>query len=290
MRGIWVKFPFKELRGFPLAQMVSSVGDWIPRLKPPVLPKFWKRKARPKDRWEEILRRLDRLNTAELIYLTTFHEMKNPLCVLKTLLQVMSEHLHDPEHCQYVINLSLEEIQKTEGRIQDCLDQNRSGSSRMESVSLEDAARQAGRLLSGMFKLVSIRFHLEAPIDLAKIRGRSELLQRVFLNLFINSIQAMPKGGEIHVYLSNSDFGVEARLMDSGPGIERSHWNHIFNHFYTSKPQGSGLGLFVVRSILNEHGAEIELCKNQGKGAEFRIRFPVHRKESTSNTPRLKIG
>jgi len=110
-----------------------------------------------------------------------------------------------------------------------------------------------------------------------EIRGDSEKLQQLFLNILLNGVDAMPQGGKIGVILdTDASGGVEVRIRDTGVGIPREQPSQIFEPFYTTKAagHGSGLGLVVAREIVSDHNGEIDVTSELGKGAEFRIRFP----------------
>ncbi|HTF34420.1 MAG TPA: HAMP domain-containing sensor histidine kinase, partial [Myxococcota bacterium] len=111
-----------------------------------------------------------------------------------------------------------------------------------------------------------------------EIRGDSEKLQQLFLNLLLNAVDAMPQGGRIVVSLgTDSDGGLEVRVRDTGVGIPQDQLSQIFQPFYTTKEagHGSGLGLVVAREIVADHEGEIDVASEPGEGTEFRIRFPA---------------
>jgi signal transduction histidine kinase len=110
------------------------------------------------------------------------------------------------------------------------------------------------------------------------IMADREKLQQLFLNLFLNAVDAMPTGGVLRVALAPSGGDkVEIRVADNGLGIEAQDLDRIFEPFYTTKPagQGSGLGLVVSHGIVREHDGTIEAISEPGVGTEFRIELPV---------------
>jgi signal transduction histidine kinase len=123
---------------------------------------------------------------------------------------------------------------------------------------------------------VAVHRAFEPVPDLA---GDKERLQQLFLNLFINAIDVMPDGGDLGVSLARAKGGIEVRVSDTGFGISAADLARVFEPFYTTKPtgEGTGLGLMVVRTIVLEHGGEIDVTSTEGSGTEFRIRFPVPR-------------
>jgi signal transduction histidine kinase len=111
-----------------------------------------------------------------------------------------------------------------------------------------------------------------------EIRGDSEKLRQLFLNLLLNAVAAMPQGGKIVARLgTDGDGKVEVRIRDTGAGVSQDQLSKIFQPFYTTKKagHGNGLGLVVAQTIVDNHEGEIEVVSEPGEGAEFRIRFPA---------------
>jgi signal transduction histidine kinase len=112
--------------------------------------------------------------------------------------------------------------------------------------------------------------------EVPAVKGDSERLQQLFLNLFLNATDAMPKGGELRIALAPRDADVEVHVADSGAGISPAELSRVFDPFFTTKPagEGSGLGLAVVQGIVSEHGGSIEAESVEGEGTEFIIVLP----------------
>lgn len=103
------------------------------------------------------------------------------------------------------------------------------------------------------------------------------LLQQVFLNLFLNAINAMPQGGTMTLNLDQKDGEVWVRVADTGRGIAPGDLDHIFDPFYTRSPagKGTGLGLSICYSIVKEHSGVIEVKSEVGQGSTFMVKLPV---------------
>jgi signal transduction histidine kinase len=112
--------------------------------------------------------------------------------------------------------------------------------------------------------------------EVPAVKGDFERLQQLFLNLFLNATDAMPKGGELRIALAPRDADVEVHVADSGAGISPAELSRVFDPFFTTKPagEGSGLGLAVVQGIVAEHGGSIEAESVEGEGTEFIIVLP----------------
>jgi signal transduction histidine kinase len=111
------------------------------------------------------------------------------------------------------------------------------------------------------------------------VLGDPERLQQLFLNLFLNAVDAMPDGGELQIELGTTGRGdIEVKITDNGAGIAERDLSRIFEPFFTTKEAGSGngLGLVVANGIVTDHGGEISVSSEPGKGTEFRILFPIY--------------
>jgi len=101
--------------------------------------------------------------------------------------------------------------------------------------------------------------------------------EQVFLNLLLNALDAMPEGGRLLVSTRRTSrpLGASIAFTDTGTGIAPDHLAHIFEPFFSTKSDGLGMGLFVTRSIVEEHGGHIEVESQEGKGSTFTVWLPV---------------
>ena len=113
--------------------------------------------------------------------------------------------------------------------------------------------------------------------DLPNVRVSPDQVQQVFLNLILNALDAMPKGGKLKVTMKAKGDYIEVRFEDSGPGIDTAVIDKVFDPFFTTKPlgKGTGLGLSICYGIIREHNGEISASSKPGGGAVFTILFPI---------------
>jgi len=112
-------------------------------------------------------------------------------------------------------------------------------------------------------------------LDLPLIMLDPEQMNRVFVNLFNNAVQAMPQGGVLRIATSLLESGVEVRVRDSGNGIRPEDMTRIFDPLVTTKAKGIGLGLCIVKDIVEKHGGEVTVESELGKGSTFVVRLPA---------------
>ncbi len=238
--------------------------------------------------------RLDRERLAVLGELSASiaHEVRNPLGVIFNALASLRRMLRPEGNVGLLLGIIGEEADRLNRMVNDLLDYSRPYKPALQPVSLAplvaDALRsaftQAGRSWqpsSGSDRGLAVEVRVDEALTL---RADQRLLRQALINLFLNALQAMPKGGSLEVIAERADGprGKEARLRirDSGPGIPESVRARVFHPFFTTKATGTGLGLAVVKRIIDGHRGRIALRERGGEagdeiGAEFELWLPV---------------
>jgi two-component system sensor histidine kinase HydH len=150
-------------------------------------------------------------------------------------------------------------------------------SDEIEEIQLNDIIEDIHSLTSTHMRHGEITFEFHPDSDLPPIRGVSDQIRQVVLNLFINAIEAMQTGGHLMVCTQLCSGGEQALLTvtDTGNGIHPEDLPRIFDAFFTTKKTGTGLGLSITSDIIHQHGGEIQVENNQQSGATFKVWFPV---------------
>lgn len=143
-----------------------------------------------------------------------------------------------------------------------------------ETVDLNDVIKSVVTLARLRAKLENIVIQEHYSIEAPFVQASAEQLTQVFLNLFTNAADAMPKGGTIDVATTIEDENVVFTITDTGIGIPKDVMGEIFEPLYTTKVNGTGMGLKVSKSIVEEHGGTIEVESEENKGTKFTIRLP----------------
>jgi len=140
--------------------------------------------------------------------------------------------------------------------------------------NIVDVLDKVTELLEPDLEESGVYVEYERDIRLPSVMVDPALMKQVFMNLFINAIQAMKEGGKIDVRFRVSDRWLEIHVRDNGPGVAEEIASRIFQPFFTTKSDGSGLGLATVYKIVLAHHGEIKLLKSE-KGAYFLIKLPL---------------
>jgi two-component system NtrC family sensor kinase len=135
------------------------------------------------------------------------------------------------------------------------------------------------RLATNQIKLAKVKIKGELAPNLPPIYGDQQQLKQVFLNLVLNALDAMPKGGSLSISCNNTRDRehVCVEFTDTGVGIPEHRISDIFNPFFTTKSgaKGTGLGLAVSRGIIRQHGGDIKVKSQEGTGTTFSVLLPV---------------
>ena len=203
------------------------------------------------------------------------HEIGTPMGVIKGHANQLESAVSD-EDSKWRLQTIQEQVGRISKIIQTLLNMARPGKAQQIPVSLKSVIEMTLAFLTEKFSHRGIEIHSE--IDSApSVLGDPERLQQLFLNLFMNAVDAMPDGGELRVTLkSTADEKVEITVADDGQGIPERDLPRIFEPFFTSKEAGTGygLGLMVANGIVKDHGGTMEVTSEQGSGTEFWILLP----------------
>ncbi len=231
--------------------------------------------------------RVDRERLAALGELSASiaHEVRNPLGVVFNALASLRRLLKQEGNVGLLLGIIAEEAERLNRMVGDLLDYSRPYQPALQPVPL--AALVADALMSARTTLPGIdlksgsdagtRIEMRIPTDLT-VRADPRLLRQALVNLFINAFQAMPKEGMLDVVaerVTGEGSGARVRIRDSGPGIPEQVRPRIFHPFFTTKATGTGLGLAVVKRILESHGGTISLREGEESGTEFELFLPV---------------
>jgi signal transduction histidine kinase len=237
---------------------------------------------------EELERRLvqaDKLSSIGLLAAGVAHEVNTPLAVISTYAQMLAKQISgDAQKAPLLEKIARQTFRASE-IVNSLLNFSRTSPTELVPLDLNKIVRETLTLVEHQFTAAGIHVDLSLAEALPRIRGNSGKLQQVFLNLFLNARDAMESGGRLAISTTGSTTGstaggrdrlVRLSVKDSGTGIAPENLAKIFDPFFTTKGarKGTGLGLSVSYGIIREHGGEIEVESESGKGARFLLSFP----------------
>ena len=210
------------------------------------------------------------------------HELNNPLNNISLTADTLQEEetTISPEERREMVADIIHETERASKIVRNLLDFSREKSTEHELVDLRQVIDKTVALIQNQLTLNSVWVENYLPANLPQVRGDRHTLQQVFLNLFLNALQAMDEGGLIHLDGGVDDQGdVRIEVNDTGRGIPEENLAHVFDPFFTTKAvgQGTGLGLSIAYGIIKKHGGRIEVRSKVDVGTTFTVHLPAAR-------------
>jgi signal transduction histidine kinase len=278
---------FKHIHGIghpvlsPTGELVKVVGTMVD-----ITERKRAEEAREKLRQLEAdLAHINRVSTLGEMAASLSHEIKQPIAATITSANSCLEWLaHEPPNLDRA-RAAVGRIDKYGNRAAEIIDRIRSlykkSAPQRELVDLNEIIEEMLTLLKCEADRYSIAMRTELGAELPKIIADRVQLQQVLMNLTLNAIEAMKdSGGELMVKSQCQDSQLLVSVSDTGVGLPTEKTEQIFSAFFTTKPQGSGMGLAICRSIVESHGGRLWASANDGRGATFHFSLPHQVTES----------
>lgn len=249
---------------------------------------FQQQKARLKKMY-----RADRLATLGQLAAGAAHEIRNPLTSIRSTIQYLRKSLINSEEGELVGGL-IDEVDRINEIIEGLLSFSKPAKPEIKTIDLELLLKQTLTLVETTAKKRKVDISLEYHSEQSSLKADPSLLKQVFLNIIMNSLEAIGENGSIQARVdfiqkggrfppqSNSYYFIS--FKDSGPGIPRANMDHIFDPFITTKKEGTGLGLSISYRILQQHDGDIEIESTtedqdpENHGTKVKITLPALKK------------
>ncbi|MDY7030340.1 MAG: ATP-binding protein [Thermodesulfobacteriota bacterium] len=230
---------------------------------------------------ESQVRRADRLASLGILTAGLAHEIRNPLVAIKTFTQLLPERLDDIEFREHFLKVTAGEVDRLSSLVNELLTFARPSEPNLQMENINDVAEKMILLVKTEAKKKNLKINTRYSNDVSDTMVDKEQIKQVLLNLFLNAIQATPENGTItfetrQVRKNSSTDYVQMEIRDTGTGIPKDDIEHIFTPFFTTKNEGSGLGLSICHRIIEEHSGYIEVESTEGEGTTFYINFPMN--------------
>lgn len=221
---------------------------------------------------------------------TIAHEVNNPLQGMRNCLHLATRSDLPPEEREEFLHLALEELERLEATVQRLLEYFRPGKVQHQAVHWGQVVEKVVSLVRKRCADQGVEVEVALPESLPAVWGVPAQLQQVLLNLVLNALDAMPKGGKLTLRAWAEADHVVLAVRDTGPGIPPALRQRIFDPFFTTKEEGTGLGLAVSYGIVTAHGGELRLAPEGAQGSEFQIVLPAVREEAPHEGTRSDRG
>ena len=222
----------------------------------------------------------ERSNAVKNLAAGVAHEIGNPLNALNIHLQLLMRELSALKDetarrpLQELAEIAHKEVERLDTIITQFLRAVRPSKPVLRPEAPAEVLAETLKLLKTEFGNRRIEISVDIPEAIPAVKLDRQQIKQVFFNLIKNALDAMPDGGNLKIVFGVGDAFVDISFMDTGCGIAMAEMGHVFDPYYTTKPNGTGLGLMIVRRIVEDHGGEIELATKSGQGACFKIRLP----------------
>ena len=261
-----------------MAYLLKQVGDHLARLN----AELEQSRIQLEDRVAERTRQLqeaqahvlhqEKMAAFGLLAAGIAHEVGNPLASISSLVQMLQRRPLD-DYSKEKLALVSGQLQRIQTTLRELVNFSRPASSVRGRVAVAEVLGEALNIAKYYKRARPIA--TDIPAELPPILGVRDELVQVFLNLILNAIDATSQGGNISVSAAAAGAAMVIQVRDGGAGISADQQEHIFQPYFTTKKHGTGLGLFVTRKLLEDHGGAIEFASAAGAGTTFTIRLPV---------------
>jgi signal transduction histidine kinase len=222
------------------------------------------------------LQTADRLAAISRISGGVAHEVKNPLNAILLHVEVAKAKLAKGDtEVEPQMEIISREILRLDRVVKTFLDFTRPVELRLATVPLQEFMQEIVDLARPQADASKIRVNVDQQVDGVEVRMDRDLLKQAVLNIVVNAMQAMPEGGELRFEATAAEDSAEIRISDTGPGIPPELRDKIFRLYFTTRKEGSGIGLAMAFRFVQLHDGTIDFTSEPGKGTTFSIRLPI---------------
>ncbi len=204
------------------------------------------------------------------------HEIRNPLAGIAGVIEIVGRDLPTSSPARAVVKDVRLEIGRISRTLTDLLETARPRHPEVRRSNLNTTVEHAVMLARQQILSRPITIELQKDADLPEVEHDSDQIHQVLLNLLLNAVQAIEKTGTVRVEISSRENCAQVIVADDGSGISAKNLPNIFRPFYTTKGDGTGLGLSLANRIVEDHNGRIEVSSVVGKGTQFTVLLPFH--------------
>jgi two-component system, NtrC family, sensor kinase len=263
-----------------LATLLKRVGDYLGELNETLKQhqaeledRIAERTAQLQESQAHVLHQ-EKMAAFGLLAAGIAHEVGNPLTSISTMVQMLQRH-EDDDYTLNKLALVSGQLKRIQTTLRELIEFSRPASTARTRFSLGEILDEALNIAK-YYKRTRGRLASPAlPADLPPLVGVKDQLVQVFLNLILNAIDATDRHGKVELAVRREGDGALVSIRDNGCGITPEQATRLFQPYFTTKKHGTGLGLFVTRRLVTDHGGRIDFESTPGQGTTFRVWLPL---------------
>lgn len=226
-------------------------------------------------RLKEELSRAQRLSSLGEMVAGVSHEIRNPLGIIRNSAGLLKKKMEKLDPKNMIPDIIVEESERLNNIITDFLNYARPREPNLSICKVEQVIDKNIAYLATQLSENGCKVDTQIDDNLPEIMADSEMLYQAFLNIFLNAMQAMPDGGKILVNILPVNGNVAIQIEDDGNGIDTEIMEKIWDPFFTTKEKGTGLGLGIVKNLIEAHGGNMNIENRTERGARVTIQLPA---------------
>jgi two-component system sporulation sensor kinase A len=231
---------------------------------------------------ENQLQQADKLAAVGDLSTGIAHEIRNPLAIMKSTAQYVKKHYHElsAEKLEKTMDVFVETADRINKTILDLLEFTKPQSLYQTEKNIVEIVRKTLQIMAEQYETHQIKIEFTAAKNDIYLRLDEHQVQNALMHLLANAIEAQPNGGSITIHIKEDDETVKLTIADKGEGIEETNLTKVFNPFFSTKTNSSGLGLSLVYQIIKEHDGTVDIKSNINEGTTVTVKFVKFREKN----------
>lgn len=221
------------------------------------------------------LLKVERLSVLGQITSQVAHELRNPMTIIGGFANSILKKMNESNPNYEYIGIITKETERMENVLDNVLNFSKPEKSHLEVANLNDLVNDTLEMMEPEIDPTKITITRSPCQNLPSVRVNPDLIRQALLNIFRNAVWAMPQGGILSVTTRQTKSSVKIEVKDTGFGISHQHISRVFDSFFSTKPEGCGLGLTISSEIIKNHGGHIGVESTEGKGSIFYVELPL---------------
>ena len=235
-----------------------------------------KNKVKQLTKTQELLVRSEKFAAIGSMASYIAHEIRNPLVTIGGFTRSLSRFDFEDPKIKTNLDIILAEVMRLEKILNNITNYSKPSPPEKVASQICEIVENTCSLMENYFKDRNINFCREYTRDLPPIMAVSSQITQVLFNILMNAVEAMPHGGDLTIKIALVEESLKIDIVDTGTGMTKEELQNIFDPFYTTKSDGTGVGLAICRKIIEEHGGRICVKSEYGKGTTMSLLLPIH--------------